>query len=405
MKMRTRTKIVVVALAMALVMLFVGLFNGIPKTTREVCIRDVNLDEVGTLSYEDKAIQEMESFNNYDFKVSEEDEDILLFNGNRTYSTSEFSDCDFVNLDDSDVDVEYSLKCNKKTTEISGSISYKQDNEIINQDEVNIVKVEYDEVDGSANIYFEDGSVVNSLDLLDGETVDDCSFAAAAAGIGTVLVKVVVVVLVVVVVIKVLSWFFPWLSRKIEQRRYEQRTQYQTTTVLTPALIIDGIRFETKVKSKAEVEALPRYNPNNEPIYYLAFTSGISSVNGKTDTVISNDGLYIGGELTFEQAIEALTTDKVTEVERDDVTYTYIPSVYTYYESDIMKVMNEVGYHSETPAYKPEWECNSVKGLPHYHPSDIYDLQVKKGKGTKTYRHHAFFINFDMTTWMQYQYA
>lgn len=103
-----------------------------------------------------------------------------------------------------------------------------------------------------------------------------------------------------------------------------------------------------------------------------------------------------------------MTTSQVATVVRDGVTYSFIPSIYTYYESDILDVMDMIGYHTDTPRLKPEWhliENGSVNGLPHYHPANIYDLQVNKGNGTKTFRHHAFFWEFNFSIWNTYQYA
>lgn len=178
-------------------------------------------------------------------------------------------------------------------------------------------------------------------------------------------------------------------------------------TIPAPAITIDGIRYDTKVKTKSEIKALPRVR-DYIPIYYLAFASGVSETNGIVDTSLPDGGLFIGSEISFSQAIEVLTTNVVSEVVRDGTTFTYIPSVYAYNESNILSVMDIVSYHSQTPRNNPEWHFignSSVTGFPHYHPNEIYDISVKKGNGTKSYRHHAFFLNFDVTTWLGYQYS
>ena len=122
--------------------------------------------------------------------------------------------------------------------------------------------------------------------------------------------------------------------------------------------------------------------------------------------MLPDGGMYISGEITFEQAVAVMTSKVVVELQRDGIIYSFIPSVYSYYESDIISVMDvyTVGYHETTPKLKPEQHClgNGSTGFFHYHPMSCHDLQVKKGKGTKTYRHHAFFMIPDMSYWYRY---
>ena len=407
--MKTIKKLSIAAIVLAVFMLVVFTLGGKPIISK-ANVRTIDTDAIATLSYDEKAQQELDKFDEYEVYEHQEKNGVIKFVGTRSYAAEEFSDCDYVAMTDEEVNVTYDLSCDTNTTSVSMEITYEQKDEVLNVDYVNISKIEYQEDSESAIIYFEDGTVVNSKDYLGDETLDNCVvIAAAAAGTMTVLLQVVVVVLVAVVVYFVLSWLFPWIKRAITNYRYENRTTYQSTTYAIPAIAIDGIRYEAKAKSKAEVQALPRKNKDNDPpIYYLAFASGISNRNGITDTVIPAGGLYISNQITYEQAIGVMTTSQVATVVRDGVTYSFIPSIYTYYESDILDVMDMIGYHTDTPRLKPEWhliENGSVNGLPHYHPANIYDLQVNKGNGTKTFRHHAFFWEFNFSIWNTYQYA
>lgn len=401
----------IIAIFVSVVMLVAVVLGVLPKIKLDgtVKVRNISINQESNLSHEEKAAKKLEVFNQYEISIADYNDDILKFCGDRTMFASEFSECEFVCMSNEEIDIDYDIECNRATTEIAATITYSQDDNEINQENIHVNQVIYDEETQSTYIYFDDGMVVNSSELLnDDNYLDNCVVGAATAAITVTFVEVVVVVLVAVVVYKVLSWFFPWLAKKITSWRYEQKTTYKPTTIALPALNIDGVRYETKAKTKAEVESLPRKVDGELAIYYLAFASGIANNSGITDTFVPAGGLYIGDKISYEQAVEVMKSSVVTEVTRDNVTYSFIPSIYSYYESDIINVMNEVGYHTDTPILYPEWHSvgdGDVLGVPHYHPSERYDLQVNRGNGTKTYRHHAFFTQFDMSVWNQFSYS
>lgn len=408
--MKTIKKVGFIAIILAFVMLMFSLFNGTP-VAREVKVRTLDTGSIASLSYDERAQQELEQFDEYEV-YEQQNGDIIKFVGTRSYSAGEFTDCDYVDLNYEDVNVTYDLSCDTNTSEVTVEVTYEQNDEVVNVDYVNISKIEYQEDEECAIIYFEDGTIVNSHDYLSEETLDNCvAIAAAAAGTVTVLLQVVVVVLVAVIVYYVLSWLFPWLERAVTSYRYERRTAYKQQTYAVPAITINGVRYEAKPKTKAEVKALPRKKSGSDPaVYYLAFASGISNKKDVKDTVLTEGGLYIANKITYAEAIEVMTTSEVAKVTRDGVTYSFIPSIYSYYETDVLAVMDDirVGYHEDTPRMYPEWHIigeGTVNGLPHYHPQKKYDLQIEKEKGTKIYRHHAFFTVFNLSTWNTYKYA
>lgn len=407
--MKTIKKVGFIAIILAFVMLMFSLFNGTP-VAREVKVRTIDANAVASLSYNEKAQQELDKFDEYEIYEHQND-GIIKFVGTRSYAAGEFTDCDYVDLNDEDVSVTYDLACDTNTSEVGIEITYEQDGEVINKDYLNISKIEYQEDKECAIIYFEDGTVVNSNDYLGDEALDNCMVIAAAAGTITVLAPVVVFVLVAVIVLCVVCWLFPWIQSSVTNYRYERQTTYKKETYAIPAITINGVRYEAKPKTKAEVKALPRKKSGSDPaVYYLAFASGISHKKDVKDTVLTEGGLYIANKITYAEAIEVMTTSEVAKVTRDGVTYSFIPSIYSYYETDVLAVMDDirVGYHEDTPRMYPEWHIigeGTVNGLPHYHPQKKYDLQIEKEKGTKIYRHHAFFTVFNLSTWNTYKYA
>lgn len=394
--MKIFKKIGFLALFLAFVMTVTSVFNGMP-ITRKIKVRTIDAESIATLSYDERARQELEQFDEYEI-YEQQNGNIIKFVGTRSYSSGEFTDCDYIGLNDEDVNVTYNLSCDTNTSEVTVEITYKQNDEVLNVDYISIPKINYQE-DGNAIIYFEDGTTINSNDYLSEEPLDHCAvvIAAAAAGTATVLIEIVTFVLVSVIVYYIFSWLFPWRSRPTTSYRYEKKTTYKQQTYAVPAVTINGIRYEAKPKTKAEIEALPHQKEYGDtPNYYLAFASGIAVEGEIKDTSLNSDGLFIGPQINYEQAKSILTNPTYTQVEINKVTYNYVVSVYTRWQSDITALMNDplVGYSTRTPFNKPEKHNG---GLLHYHPMDIYvvKLPFKKANGkvyTKDYQPHAFFL-------------
>ena len=374
---------------------------------QEVQIRSISVDEVSTLAYNEKAYEELKKFEEYEITSVGENDDELLFTGSRIFSVEELSDLDFVNesVCDEDIVVNYNLECDRETTAVKAEIAYKQNEELLNTEQLNITNIQYNEQTEEALIYFEDGSCVNTTDMY-GEEIDNCSAAilAATASVAVVVSLVVVVVLVAVVVYYVLRWLFSWAKKSILEYRYERRVVQQKTYYYSPAITINGTRFETAAKTKEEIETLAK-TKNGKPIYYLAFASGISYDGAAKDASIEPDGLFIGPAISYEIASSIMISPVYTTVERNGVDFNYVASIYSHNESSIINVLSQphIGFASSTPISKPEAHNG---GLYHYHPADKFSISIpflKNGKEvTKKYRPHALFFNLDVTYWLAY---
>lgn len=142
---------------------------------------------------------------------------------------------------------------------------------------------------------------------------------------------------------------------------------------------------------------------SDSPNYYLAFASGLAEDGETKDTSLDCDGLFIGPKITYEEAKSIMIEPTYTQVKANNVIYSYVVSVYTYWQSDIVALMSDplVGYSTSTSFYHPERHNG---GLPHYHPMDKYFVavpfkDVKTGKKyTKNYRPHAFYMFNNVTS-------
>lgn len=341
---------------------------------------------------------QINEFNNYELTVSKTNENVLNFNGGRIFDAAIFSEANFITCSESNVEVDFDIQFDKTTNEINGNIYYEQNELILNEEKVHFTNVLYNESTDSVLMFLEDGTFIDSADFIANDIVDNCVvMEMAVAAVSTVLVQAVVVVLVAVVIFCVIFWFFPWLKQAITLWQYQTTTVTTTKTITSPAIVLNGTRCETRAKSKDEVESLPRGDAKNAK-YYLAFSAGISYKEGYTDTVLDSDGLYIGNEISFEEACVIMLNKDYTYTTVSDRYLNFVPSIYSYSQSDVMKVMDIVGYSLETPSLKPE---RTYPGFWHYHSACYIDVPVHKG--TKKYRPHAFFSLLDFTPWLAYQ--
>ena len=394
----------IVAFCLALIM---GGFCVFGDVKQEVKIRHIEVDEIDTLAYNERAYKELQKFEEYEISSIGENDEKLLFTGKRFFSVRELSSLDFVNSSDCDEDVlvSYNLECDRETTSVKAEIAYEQNDKILEEEQLNITNIEYNELTEEALIYFDDGSCIDTADLY-GENVNNWEILilATTAAVAVVVSWVVVIVLVAVVVYYVLRWLFSWGKKSILKYQYQQRKVKQSTYYYSPAITINGTRFDTSSKTKAEIETLSKTQDGNKK-YYLAFATGIAYDGFSKDTSLEPDGLFIGPEIGYEVASMIMTAPIYTKVERNGVIFSYVASIYSYNESAIIGVLNQphIGFSSSTPITHPEIHNG---GLFHYHPADKFNVSVpflKNGKEvTKRYRPHAFFLNPDVSCWLSY---
>ena len=253
---------------------------------------------------------------------------------------------------------------------------------------------------------------MTSEELLENDGIDNCAFiiTAVAATVINAVCQVVITVCIVVIVYHVLKWFFSWISGTRISYRNVEKVVEETRVVTTPAIMINGFRYETVAKTKEEIETLVKTktktaDDKEEYVYYLAFSAGIAYDGVSSDNTIEPNGLYIGPEISFEQACGILTSQIYTTCEHDGISFSYIPSIYSYWEYGVLDVLNQpnVGYHPNTLYGCPE---SHNGGLYHYHPFECYYVAIpflKNGREvSKNYRPHAFFIGHNVSGYLTY---
>lgn len=119
--MKTIKKLSIAAIVLAVFMLVVFTLGGKPIISKAK-VRTIDTDAIATLSYDEKAQQELDKFDEYEVYEHQEKNGVIKFVGTRSYAAEEFSDCDYVAMTDEEVNVTYDLSCDTNTTSVSMEI-------------------------------------------------------------------------------------------------------------------------------------------------------------------------------------------------------------------------------------------------------------------------------------------
>lgn len=363
-------------------------------------------------TYNVKISNVLRSFDEYEVFEDENDETLLKFIGKRTFLPEEILDIEGLDPQGEELTVQYEFECHFDTTEVFSSIYYIQDDYILAEDYLYIPEVKYNADEGIGIIYLENGvrldtdTIFNSVcsDLIPIHSRSTTiALAAAVASTLQVVCEIIIYVCVVVIIYFILKWIFSWVKGTKISYSYIPKVIEQTTTYQAPALSINGYRVTTVAKTKEELQELPKEDRDGRPLYYLAFASGVAYEDGTQDTTLEPESLYIGSAIDEYEAYEILTNPIYTTATQDGAQFSYVSSIYSHFETSILEILDATGYAERTPRNKPE---KSEHGLYHYHPADIYTVDVpilKNGKEvTKKYQAHAFCLIFDQSYWIQY---
>ena len=96
--MKTIKKLSIAAIVLAVFMLVVFTLGGKPIISKAK-VRTIDTDAIATLSYDEKAQQELDKFDEYEVYEHQEKNGVIKFVGTRSYAAEEFSDCDYVGSD------------------------------------------------------------------------------------------------------------------------------------------------------------------------------------------------------------------------------------------------------------------------------------------------------------------
>lgn len=274
-------------------------------TTTSLAVRDFDVSDIGTLSYEEKAQDVLEQFDTYAYT---EKDGSIEFNGSLTKSVSEFGGFEYLNtLDESELTRNYSTKVNCETGMISLVITTTQNGEIIEQIEEETTPV-YDEETDDYVIILDDGSKISVSESLLTDNLNPCvallGVAAAAVVAIVIIVLVPVIETIVNAIVSAVTSFWSWLKGLFGKKSV-------FTTVETKEITYSVSINNTTYKLEEYNRVLKKYNDSryfDNQLYYLAVADTDDGCLYISTTNVSE--LVAQTVLTSEILIETAHKDK-----------------------------------------------------------------------------------------------
>lgn len=195
--MNKKIKTIIMSCFMSFILFFSFILPTILNTKNQIKTRNIDVEELGTVSYEEKVEQIKNEFDSYEI---EENEEILTFTGSINIENLNYLSSGDDPIESTEI---YSSTLNKQTEEISISKSISKNDEIT-EDYNDSFKLNYDEENDDYILTNDEGLSINILDELNDESnVNECfcfSLFAAAFSIKAI-VKIAVVVVAAVTVV------------------------------------------------------------------------------------------------------------------------------------------------------------------------------------------------------------
>ncbi len=174
---------------LAVVCLFSGIFYNKDTTSlpnaATVAVRDLNVNEIGSLSYEEKVEEILSEFDVYSYDY---DDTTVQFHGTLTKDFSDFSGFEYLNtLDETKITRTFITKFNGVNNTFSLLITTTQNEEIIEQIEEEVVPI-YDEIADDYYIVLDDGTTISVTETLILNNLNPCIAGIDDIAIGGLVV-------------------------------------------------------------------------------------------------------------------------------------------------------------------------------------------------------------------------
>ena len=363
---KTKTRNIITAMAMLVVMTLSLLLPTVITAKEEVATRDINVSELGMLSYEAKAEEILGNFDNYE--ISNDEKTVSLeaevdLSGSIIVNNTELS------ADASTTIKKYAVDLDMENEKFYILVQYLQDDVIVHEERVETTPY-YDEYTDDYLVEMPDGTTISMYETLNSSNLDECCATIMVLGVAltakeaAVLLAAVVIVaapvitnVVTVIVETIVTWvksFWSWFKSL-----WTAKTTTKTTTVVTQTISYTISIAGTQVDVK-------KYDNNrrfDEGEYYVAIA----------DTA---DGfLYVSDyKLNDIQALAILTSSTyVTGAtrNRNGVYPQLCVSLYTANGYDAFQIAVEAGTILGDPGAVHHF-ANRAGYFHHYHPGSTY---------------------------------
>ncbi len=370
-----KKKTVFISMFLVFVLCLSFLLPNYINLNNDLATRNIDVNEIGTLSYEEKVSQLLNDFDVYSYNF---DSTLITFSGEFTKDVCDFQSVVFLSTaDETPVTQKYSTRLDTESEKFYVVTSYYQNNKLINSIEKECEPT-FNEEKNDYFIELENGDIISVSESINTKNMNNCIaivddaaiLLAAALAITVVVVAPAITQVVTTVITKVYSWvrsFFWWLKSLFV------KTVVTTTVVevLTPTITISQTTYKTKEVTNTDIKTK---DPN---LYFGAFAD---PSNGKMYFTIL--------PISKEMAVSILYTPIVVPCIGDEKR-TMLASTYTFYEYNALYIASVLGLATRTPAGSPE-KHGGIGYFKHYH---TFPTAITIGKNGKNYESnpHSFF--------------
>lgn len=333
------------------------------SSKNSISTRDINVNEIGLMSYEEKVTQLMNSFDNYslnndDFQIS--------FEAYNDISNFDFSGIEYLSTDADNTIKKYKTNLDLENEKFYIITEYIQDNAVVFTENIETIPY-YDEYENDYFILMPDGTNVSLSESLSSNSFNECSATLAALGIAltaaevAVLLTAVVVIaapviveVVNVVVTTVVSWvksFWSWF-----RSLWTQKTTTVVTTTTSIALSYTISISQTKVEAKPYDKSM-HFELNK---YYIAIAD-------------TDDGLLYVSQSAIDNlsALAVLTNSTFVKSAHKGSNKSFVVSLYTQTNANASLIATEAGTILGSPGAIHHF-ANKTGYFNHYHPGQSY---------------------------------
>ena len=277
-----KLKTIIVSTFLGLILCLTAVIPNFFNISVSLPTRDVDVDNIGTLSYNEKVEELLSTFTTYSATA---EDDMIYFEAEQELDLNAIAQLSFVSSTEDPVTVKYKTRLDVVNEKFYIVSEYIQNGIVVELIETE-TQPEYEEYSDDYYIVMPDGTKTSVKETFSQENLDEClvmtatatataAYAAAALLAATIVVMAPTIIETVTVVItQVVSWirsFFGWF-RSLFTKKTTYVATTTTTITATPAITIAGTRVETIAKTRDEVMVLdPDY-------YYLCFAD---PTNGK----------------------------------------------------------------------------------------------------------------------------
>lgn len=390
-----KIKNIFISCFLSLIMSLSFILPTIISSKESLKIREINVNELGTLSYEEKVKKILEPFNSYNGTINDNE---LEFEATIETENLENNTLNLKNVNSNEkITKKFKTRLDIENERFFIITQYIQDKKIVYKEEFETIP-QYDVDSDDYIIEMPDGELISMRSQLEKDSFNECLAtemavgavskaaadavigAAAANPVGAVVVLLAATIIVCsptirttisTIVTQVVSWvrsFFRWFKSL-----FKKVTTYVTSQVITqtlsPAISIDNVKYETKELTKDIVLTLSLVS------YYLCFAD---PTNGKMYISILPIDYNIALTIMSCPILVPCIGNSNKEM---------VASIFSVNQIFAYEVTVNAGIYNIVP------ENHGVSKGYYWHYHSIYEVPTKQGTMA---RPHAFFQNFSL---------